>query len=501
MILVTKYCSKYIKVFTTLVYFDIIIIVINDVQIAHTIFFLGVFILNPLLCMLGASNITIDIVLILSIIVLLLLSAFFSSCETAFSTLNMLRLKSYVDNGVKSAKRTVYIVENFDKALVTILVGNNLVNIASTTICAYLFANWILNPTVANVTNTVVMTIIVLTFGEILPKCLAKQNPEKLAMRFSGIMRFFMRVLFPVSWVFYNVQKILTRRVKADDSPTVTEDELENIIDTMEEEGVIEKDDADMMQGVLDIQDKTSYDIMTPRVDMVGAKCDNSKQNIEHIKDIFLQSQYSRIPLYETDKDHVIGILNQKDFFGALLKGENIDLTKMMSQPVYVSEQLKVDDLIRRMQQEKQHMAIVVDEHGGTSGLVSLEDAIEEMVGEIYDEHDDSTDQKIMISQIDENHYEVDGEMGLKDLFDYLGIEHVPNTDYNSVAGFLYELSENLPQLNKELSIQTIDDVMQPDGTFVEKRVDLTFKLIDLKGKRIKKALLTVNREPNNEEN
>ncbi|MFQ6724277.1 MAG: hemolysin family protein, partial [Clostridia bacterium] len=341
--------------------------------------------MDPYLQCTLSINLTTTLGLSLVIIFLLCCSAFFSCSETAFTTVSNLRLRSLAENKVKGARKAVYISEHYQKTLTTILVGNNLVNIACTTICAYVFTMLIKNPTLSNAVNTVVMTIIVLIFGEILPKAAAKINGEKLALRFSGILFFLMKILTPITFVFLALQNKVVK-TKTDDTPTVTEDELESIIDTMQEEGVIDSDDADLIQGVLDLNQNTAYDIMIPRVDV---KAINVEDDIEHIKEVFKSTQFTRLPVYKENIDNIIGVLSQKDLFFALVDNKNLSVTNLMTKPLNITETMTVDDIIKEMQKSKKHMAIVLDEHGGTSGIVTMEDAIEQIVGEIYDEHDD----------------------------------------------------------------------------------------------------------------
>lgn len=433
--------------------------------------------------------------ILVGIIILLICSSFFSASETAFSTSNNIRLRNYADEKRKGARRALWIVENYDRALSTILVGNNFVNIASTTLCAYLLGVFITSPTVANLINTVVMTIIVLIFGEILPKSIAKQSPEKVALKFSGVMYFLIKLLTPVCWVFIKLQKLFVKN-KTDDNPTVTEDELESIIDTMEEEGVLESYDADLFQGVMDLNDKTVYDVMTPRVDVVALNKNASEQEIN---ELFLDSEFSRVPIYDGDKDHMIGVLYQKDYFKNILKKEPFKLSTLITEPLYVAENMKVKELIKSMQSEKKHMAIVVDEHGGTSGIVTLEDALEEMVGEIYDEQDD--EEQLLIKKIDDKTYELSPEIDLFDLFKELQIEHLPQTQYSTLGGLLYELAENLPNLHQKLEVVTIDEQLADNGEFVSKTVKLIFEILKLEDMRIKRVLLTVVENPEDEEN
>lgn len=451
----------------------------------------------PPSCLLAAQFNISDGFLIFGIFICLAFSAFFSASEMAFSTVNPLRLRNYAEEKVKGARRALYISENYDKTLSTILVGNNIANIASTTICAYLFTKFILNPTVANLLNTVVMTIIILIFGEILPKSIAKLQPEKVALKFSGFMYVLMKVLYPITIIFIGIQKLALRRAKTTDNPTVTEHELESIIDTMEEEGVIASEDADLIQNVLDLGDKVVYDIMTPRVDMVAL---DENSTIDEAKQVFLDTQFSRIPVYREDKDNIIGILNQKDFVLPLIKGEKVSIKNTMTAPLFVAETMKVDDLMRQMQKDKKHMAIVLDEHGGTSGLVSMEDALETMVGEIYDEHDDETITAPLV-ELDENHYKVDAEMDLEELFEELGIEHLPETEYATVGGMLYEKCENIPRVGEKVEIKAIDDILDEHNNYIQKVADMTFTITKVDEHRIIEADLVIVRSDIPEEN
>ena len=434
--------------------------------------------------LLGGVNIWLYILAIL----LIGCSAYFSASELAFTTVNQIRLKNLADNKVRGARKAIYITEHYNKALSTILIGNNLVNIGTTTICAYIFSVLITNATLANVLNTVIMTLVILTFGEILPKTLAKTDPQKFALRTSGIMYILMKVLTPISFLFQKLQNVATSKVKstAEETPTVTEGELESIIDTMEEEGVIDHDNANIMQGVLELPSHTAYDIMTPRVDVSAI---NYTDSVKNIQDVFMETMYSRLPVYDETIDKVIGVLNQKDFFKAMLSGEKILIKKIMTEPLFINENMKVDDVIRAMQSSKKHMAIVLDEHGGTSGIVCMEDAIEEMVGEIYDEHDE--EEKELVDKKNDHEYIVDPEMDLKDFFEMLEIEHLPQTDYNSVGGFLFDLSEELPVEGKVIVYKTIDERIE-DGVYVSVLVEIHFTLTKVEDNRIKEIFVKV---------
>jgi len=436
---------------------------------------------------LGGVNIWLYIVSIL----LICCSAYFSASETAFSTVNQIRLKSLADNNVRGARKAIYITEHYEKTLSTILIGNNIVNIGVTTICAYIFSTIFTNPTVANILNTAVMTIIILIFGEILPKTTTKVEPQKFALKTSGIMYFLMKVLTPISFFFLKMQNMATKKIKKSneliDEPTVTEGELESIIDTMEEEGVISPENAEVMQGVLELSSRTAYDIMTPRVDVSAISYADSVKNIQ---DVFMKTMYSRLPVYDETIDKIIGVLNQKDFFKAMLSGEKIYIKKIMTEPLFINDNMKVDDIIRKMQSTKKHMAIVLDEHGGTSGIVCMEDAIEEVVGEIYDEHDEV--EKEIIDKKNDNEYIVDPDLDIKELFDMLEIEHLPESEYSSVGGFLFGLlSEELPEAGRVIVYKTVDERVV-DGVYVSVLVEIHFTLTKVEDNRIKEIYVKV---------
>ena len=428
--------------------------------------------------------------LLIALIILLMFSAFFSCAETALSTSNIIRLKGYVEEKRRGAKKALYLAEKFDTTLITLLVGNNIVNIGATTIAAYILSQVIVNPSVYNIVNTLGMTIIVLIFGEITPKSLAKENPEKIALKFSGLLFIIHKILWPFSWFFYKLRKLMIKKSNKI-TPQVTEEELESIIETMEDEGVIENDNAELMQNALNINDTTVYEIMTPRVDVVAV---DINEDIESIKNVFLEYKYSRIPVIDKDKDNMIGILRERDFFTAYIMKdkEPVNLKKIISSPYYVSKTTKVDDLIKEMQEVKKHFAIVLDEYGGTSGIVTMEDALEELVGEIYDEYDDVPELDFDFKQINENKYQINPEMDLEDLFDELDLGKAPETSYPTVGGLVYELSEEPPYKGKVVKYDTTYDNNDLDNPIV-KHYELHFKVDRVIKRRIKSLILEIN--------
>lgn len=429
-----------------------------------------------------------DLLSIIGIIFLIICSAFFSSSETAYSSSNSLRLKSLAEEKAHGARKAIYIVENFEKTLSCILTFNNLVNIASTSIAAYLFAKFISNPTLANLLNTVVLTIVILIFGEILPKARAKRNPEKSALQSSALVYFLLKYMV-IYYPFYWLQKVTCRKKKDElDAPTVTEDELESIIDTMEEEGVIDHDNKEIIQGAINLSELSAYDVMTHRKNAVFVDVESS---IDEIKRTFVEHQYSRIPVFKETRDNVVGILNQKDLFTALSTNKKITVDKLMTKPHFVSEEMKLDDLIRELQKEKKHLAIVLDEQGGTSGIVTMEDCIESIFGEIYDEHDEE-DKVEKIKQLEDGSYIIDADTQVDELFDVLQIEHKPETSYPTVGGFIFEIAEELCSIKDEVKYETIDEQIDEHGNFLNKHITMVFTILKITDRKIQQVKLNI---------
>jgi CBS domain containing-hemolysin-like protein len=335
------------------------------------------------------------------------------------------------------------------------------------------------------------MTIIILIFGEILPKSYGKENAEKVALNFAGPLYFVIKCMYPVTWLFIKLKKLVVKKNETS-LPYVTEDELESIIDVMENEGVIEKDDAELIQSAISLNERNVLDIMTPRVDIFAIDINDS---VEEIKKFFFEYQFSRVPVYQDDKDNMIGVLSERDFFTAYIKskGENVNVRKLLSKPYYVSKTKKVDDLIREMQQMKKHFAIVADEYGGTSGIVTMEDALEELVGEIYDEYDEyvEEDDAEKLVEISNNKYMVSADMELEFLFDQLKLGREPDTHYSNVGGFVYELSEEMPYSGKQVTYRTIyeeDDIVNP----IRHEYDVIFTIEKVYNRRIRTIIIEV---------
>lgn len=432
---------------------------------------------------------TFHAIMIIVIVILLMLSAFFSASETTFSSMNIIRIRSMAENKVKGARRALYMAEHSDRVLTTILVGNNIVNILSTTLCAYLLSQFIVDATLLNVLNTVVMTVIILITGEILPKALAKKYPEKFAVKISGIIYFIMKILYPIVICFYGIQKLFTRKHKQENqNVTITEDELESIIDTMEEEGVLENNESDIIQGALKIKEVTAHDIMTHRVDVVFLDEQASEDEVEKT---FAEHQYSRLPIYRNNTDNIVGVLHIKDYFNYKITKKKFDLKKIMTSPLFTAENTNVDTLIKDMQKAKKHLAIVLDENGGVSGIVTMEDCVETIFGEIYDETDQDEAEPVF-EQIGEDEYNIDADISVENLFERLEIEHLPENPYQSLNSFLFDLSENIPEAGEKYEYFTIDEIIDDEGNLTQHNINMIFTVTKVDGHRIKMVNLKI---------
>lgn len=437
----------------------------------------------------GTSFANTDVLLIIGIIFLICCSAFFSASETAYSSSNTLRLKTLAEEKQKGARKAIYITENFEKTLSLLLTFNNLVNIACTSIASYMFVKFIANPTLSNILNTVILTIVILIFGEIMPKSLAKTDPEKAALKFSGVVYFLLKYAVVLYYPFYCLQKRATRNKAKSSAPTVTENELESIIDTMEEEGVIDHDNKEILQGAINLSELSAYDVMTHRKDVVFVELSESLETAEKL---FLDTQYSRLPVYSETIDNIVGVINQKDVFSIILSNKPKTTIKNLMKPChFVSEVMKLDDLIRELQSEKKHMAIVVDEQGGTSGLVTLEDCIESMFGEIYDEHDEVENEEKIVKQEDGT-YILDADTELSELFEKLEIEHIPESNYSTVGGLIFEKAEELCDVGDVIKIDTIDEQIDDHGNYISKPITLIFTILEIESNKVVKAKLEI---------
>lgn len=383
----------------------------------------------------------ITIAYIAIIAVLLVCSAFFSMSETAFTSANQVRLKKMAKDGDKRAEKALGILEDYDKFLTTILIGNNLVNIgasslATTTIAIILV--W-MNDSSVSLVSTVVMTIIVLICGEITPKTLAKRNPEKYALKVCGVVSAVEKLFSPVSWLFTKFTNAIGNRVGASEA-TMTEDELEVMIDDIEEDGVLEESESRLIKSAIRFDDTQVGEVFVPRVDIVGIDAGASN---DELRVRFNSTGFSRIPVYDGSIDNIIGVVYSKDFFSAMFNGRQFAIRDIMKPMKYVPETMSIADILSDFQKSKVHMAVVLDSYGGTMGIVTLEDILEELVGDIWDESDVI---QLDVTPIGENRYKVKGDANIFDTMEKLGVEFDPGEyDDYSVTGYVFYRLDRSP--------------------------------------------------------
>lgn len=380
------------------------------------------------------------------IAVLLVISAICSATETAFSSCNRIRLKKMADGGSKSAAKALKICDNFDKALTAILIGNNVVNIASSSLMTVIFTEKFGSGSVGMA--TMVMTVLVLIFGEILPKSLAKENSESFSTLMAAPLSACMFIMTPIIFIFSGIKKLASKIVGSSGSaPSVTEEELKYIIDEIEDEGVLEEQESELVRSALDFDEITINKILVPRVSIAAVEINDS---IEEIKDLFIRTKYSRLPVYEKDIDHIVGVIHQADFFEMYVAGES-DVSGIVKDPIYITENKKISETLRVMQAEKVHMAVIIDQYGGTAGICTLEDIIEELVGEIYDESDEEDTSFVKLSA---DTCDVSAELSVSDFLDRMDMpENTIETDRHSMGGWIMDLLDRIPYQDEKLEV------------------------------------------------
>jgi putative hemolysin len=392
--------------------------------------------------------------IIISMILLVSLSALFSASEIAYSSLNQIRLKNMVAEGVKKADVALDNWEHFDKILTTVLVGNNIVNIAASTLCTMLFTI-LFGDAYGVLLATAFMITVLLIFGEITPKTLAKRNPEKFAIKVANIIRFTAVVLSPMIWAFLAITRSMTKRGEKKDSPTLTEDELYFMIDEIQEEGTIEKRESDLIKSAILFDDITVSEIYTPRVDITAV---DIRTDVEDMRRLFIESEYSRIPVFDMTIDRIIGVVYSKDFYSRYVNGKEFKLTDVIRPVRFVPESMSIATLLNDLQRSKLHMAVVLDNYGGTVGIVCLEDILEELVGEIWDENDEV---KIPVVKMDDGSYTVLGEADMAESMREMGLEFKPEEGFSgSVSGFIHHSLQKIPHKGDSIELDNVTIVV-----------------------------------------
>lgn len=399
-----------------------------------------------------------DLIKLIIIIAMLIMSAYFSATETAFSTLNRIRLKTLAEDGDRRAARALKLTNDYDRLLSTILIGNNIVNIVTASLSTLLFVKLIGEGSGAAV-STAVTTVVVLIFGEISPKSIAKESPERFAMFSAPFIGLLVTLFTPLNFLFCQWKKLLSRIFKSEEDKGMTEEELISIIEEAEEEGDLDKEETDLIKSAIEFNDLEVSDIFTPRIDVTAIAMDTPA---EEIRQVFAETGYSRLPVYDGDIDNIIGLLYYKDFYNAS-SAEQLELSGLLKSVLFVARNQKINDLLRELQEKQMHLAVVTDEFGSTAGIVTLEDVLEEIVGEIWDEHDKVEED---IKTVGENEYIVSGKANIAKVMEELDVDEEPEA--LTVNGWAMTVLGRLP---------VEGDTFEADG--------LAAKVMRMNGRRI----------------
>ena len=382
-----------------------------------------------------------------AIICLITMSAYFSATETAFSSYNRIRVKNMAEDGNKRAALVLSMSESYDRLLSTILIGNNIVNITATTISAVLFTKLLgegRGPTV----STIVLTVVVLIFGEVSPKSIAKEHPEKFAMFSAPLLRFLMVILLPLNSLFTLWKKLLNLIFKPSEDNGITEEELITMVEEAESDGELDEHESELIRSAIEFGDLTAGDIFTPRVDIIALPDDAT---MEEAAVLFTESGYSRLPVYHGTVDNIIGVIHEEDFYSSRYRGHN-SFSDFISPIHYTTANIPVDELLRTLQRQKSHMAIIVDEFGGTEGLITMEDIIEELVGDIWDEHDEVEE---AFRRQEDGSYIVSCSATLHDLYDLFSLRG--DCEASTVSGWVIECMSRLPEVGDHFQAEGLD--------------------------------------------
>ena len=389
------------------------------------------------------------VAMLAALVALVALSAYFSATETAFTSLNRIRLKTQADDGDKRAARTLALAADFDRLLSTLLIGNNIVNNVATTIGAVLFIQ-LIGPGKGPTVSATVLTVVILIFGEVTPKSLAKERPEAWAIVATPLLRVMAVLLTPVNFLFTQWKKLLRVLLRHQDDDGITEEELMGMVDQAETEGSLDQHESDLIRNAIEFNDMEVSEILTPRVDL-EALADTA--TMEEAAAMYADSGFSRLPIYHDSIDNIIGVLHEKDFYAAYCRGVK-RLSELKSSVLYTTETARISDLLRQLQQNKVHMAVVVDEYGGTQGIVTMEDIMEELVGEIWDEHDEVVEE---FRKQSDGSYLVACSADLDDLYDLFDMKPGQEYDASSVSGWVMEEIGRVPDVGDRFQADGLD--------------------------------------------
>ncbi len=388
-------------------------------------------------------------VYIIIILVCFILSAYFSATETAFTTVNKIRLKSKADDGDKKARLILKLADNYDRLLTTILIGNNIVNILASSLATLVFIRWCNgDENLGSTLSTIVTTVLVLIFGEITPKGLAKEFPEGFCRFSAPIINAISIVLTPVNFLFSMWKKLIGKLFRSKEDNTITDDELITMVEEAEHEGGINAQESDLIKSAITFNDLEAKDILVPRVDMVAVDCNASVKEVENI---FLDTRYSRLPVYKETVDNIIGILHEKDFIKQR-EDKEFSIEKAAKPAIFVVASTKIGAVLQLLQKNKSHMAIVSGEFGDVLGIVTMEDILEELVGEIWDEHDEVQSD---ISETSENEFKVLGSTSLADFCDYFDTGDI-DSESSTVGGWVMDMLGKVPVMGDEITYENL---------------------------------------------
>ena len=382
---------------------------------------------------------------IIALVILVLLSAFFSGTETAFTSFNKTRMKTLAQDGNKRAKAVMDVEDRYEKFLSTTLVGNNIVNIAAASIGTILFTR-ALGAERGATMSTIVLTIVVLIFGEVTPKSLAKEMPETVATAVSPMLNLLMVLFTPLTWLFSQWKRLLGHFVHSTEEDTITEGELMTMVSEAENDGELTDRESELIRSAIEFDDVEVEEILTPRVDVVAVE-DNT--SLDEVAQTFAESGYSRLPVYHDTIDNIIGVVHEKDFYLARLKKET-SLEELVKPTLYTTGSTQISQLLRTLREQHHHLAVVVDEYGGTEGIITLEDILEELVGEIWDEHDEATED---FHKQSDGSWIVLGSASVDDLYEMLGLPEDEDIDSNTVNGLVQEKTCHLPKVGDRFTL------------------------------------------------
>ncbi|WP_084034746.1 hemolysin family protein [Anaerobacillus alkalilacustris] len=381
---------------------------------------------------------------------MLLLSGYFSASETSITSVNKIRLRSQAENNNVKAKRSLEMAENFDQSLSTILIGNNIVNIAMAAIATKIATDIFGSTGTILFLTTIVLTILVLIFGEILPKSLAKQYAERYLLAISGTLKVVMKIFFPITWVFVQLKLVIDKLFGSKvEEPSVTDEDVRALVEIGEEEGTFLTQERELLHNALEFDDIVVKDILTPRPDVVAISQDCT---VEELKDVFIKEKYSRIPVYDGSVDNIVGMISHRDFFTKYVQDNSFLLDDIIRNPYFVIGSVKISNLLKELQKNKVHLAIVLDEYGGTAGIISIEDIIEEIVGEIWDEHDDT---ELLIEELENGQIRLDGKISVEEFCDVVNVA-LPETLSNTLSGWISDILGYLPKKGDQVEHENI---------------------------------------------